>query len=164
MRFLVIIGFLLTGLMALFSFDTRHDFHTSLTEMRFNPETGSLETTVRLFTDDLENALSTANKRTVKLKDADADKLVRVYIQKHLAFVKGNEVVLAEYIGKEVEPDVSWVYLEYKEAGKLKGLDLLNSIFTELFDDQSNLVNIIYPDTRKTLLFNQKKKLLPFEY
>ncbi len=150
--------------MALFCFKAWHDFHTSLTEMRYSTRSHSLETSIRVFTDDLENALSKANKRAVKMNDADAGKLVKPYILKNFAFVKADKVVLAEYIGLESEPDVTWIYVEFKDPGNLSGLDLLNTIFLELFDDQSNLVNIIYPNDRKTLLFNQKKKLLAYPF
>lgn len=152
--------------MALFSFvptnRVRHDFHTSLTEMRLNTQTKSLETTIRVFTDDLRNALKQSSGKEVKLTDSGVDKLLKTYVMKHFAFVKEEQVIFGEYVGIEVESDVSWIYLEFKQVEDIHGMNLLNSLFFDLFEDQSNVVNIIYPEKRKTLLFTQKKKL--FEY
>jgi hypothetical protein len=134
-----------------------HDFHTSLTEMRRNASENSYEITVRVFTDDLVKALSTES--SVDLYKENAEKAIEKYFKKHFAFVKGKEVRFASYIGKEVESDATWLYFELNGVKELREYQVLNSIFLELFDDQSNLLNIIKGEKRHTLIFNQNKKL-----
>lgn len=58
---------LILGLFLMLSF---HDFHTSLTEINYNSQSRSLELSVRVFTDDLELALTNFNKgQLVKIED-----------------------------------------------------------------------------------------------
>jgi hypothetical protein len=163
----IYIAYIVTGLSALFSFSSVpvHDFHTSLTEMRYNSATKSLETTIRVFTDDLENTLKLSSGKTLfKLTDSDTDAILKRYVMKNLAFIKGEDVVFGDYLGKEIEEEVTWIYIEFKNTGNLTGKSLLNTLLFDLFDDQSNIVNIVYPDKKKTLLFSPKNKLYPYPF
>ncbi|UBM57699.1 hypothetical protein LAG90_12840 [Marinilongibacter aquaticus] len=145
--------------------DQRHDFHTSLTEIRMNAQTGSLEVTIRVFSDDFQRALENAYpEEEIDLNNAGLESLVERYIKKKFAFVKEKEVIFGKYLGKEVESDVSWLYIELKSPERLKGYSLLNTLFLELFDDQNNIVNIIYPDKKETLLFNKVLKTHPYPF
>jgi hypothetical protein len=125
--------------------------------MRWNATADSYEITVRVFTDDFAKALS--RESGVELNKEDSEKAIEKYFKKHFAFVKGKEVRFATYIGKEIETDATWLYFELNDAKELAEYQLLNSIFLELFDDQSNLLNIINGEKRHTLIFNQNKKL-----
>lgn len=141
-------------------FKSRHDFHTSLTEARVNQTNKSLEITVRVFSDDLELAIQKFSKQeSLKITDPQSDALIQSYFRKHLAFVKEKDVVFGQYLGKEVETDVTWIYIEIPKADRLKGFNLLNTIFLEVFDDQTNVVNFIDGEIRQTLLFSKKDKL-----
>ncbi len=145
-----------------------HDFHTSLTEMNFNSKTQSLEMTVRVFTDDLELALTTINNgKAVKIKPEDysTDALTLKYLRKHLAFVSpSKEVITYDFIGKEVELDATWLYVEVPAATNLQGYSIFNSIMTELFDDQTNLLNLIYPNKKKSFVFDKKTKVAIYPF
>lgn len=149
------------GLVSAFSnSDTKHEFHTSLTEMRLNSSTNSFEITIRVFTDDLQKAIQVEEK--VDLGSANTEKTIERYFKKHFALIKGKEVRWGSYIGKEVESDVTWIYLELPKANEMGEFQFLNIIFMELFDDQSNLLNVISGEKRKTLIFNAKSKLQNF--
>lgn len=145
-----------------------HDFHTSLTEANYNPKTKALEVTVRVFTDDLERALTKINdNKAVKVKPTDfsTDPLIFKYLRKHFAIVSPEKnVVSYEYLGKEVELDATWLYVEIPAATNLKGYTIFNSIMTELFEDQTNLLNLIYPDKKKSFIFDSKTKAVPYPF
>lgn len=147
----------------LFGFESKHDFHTSLSEFRYNKSHDSFEVTVRVFSDDLQKILDLSGEK-VKLESPNSDEVLSKYFVKKLAFVKDQKVVLANYIGKEPEPDATWIYLEFEKASSLKEYNLLNTIFFDLFDDQNNVVNYIKGDQRVTQLFNTKEKLHPFPF
>lgn len=145
-----------------------HDFHTSLTEIQYNPKSGSLEVTIRVFTDDLEAALTGLNqgkKVSLELNPKGADALIQQYLQKHWGLINPQRQIKGfDYIGKEPELDATWLYVEVPQAQNLKGYTLFNTIFLELFDDQTNLTNVLYPNQRKTILFNQKVKSAPYPF
>lgn len=151
-----------------FSAQTRHDFHTSLTEIQYDAKTGSLEVTIRVFTDDLEEALTALNqgkKVSIEQNAKGTDALIQQYLQKHWGLISPQRQLKSfEYVGKEPELDATWLYVEVSQAQNLKGYTLFNTIFLGLFDDQTNLTNILYPNQRKTILFNQKVKSAPYPF
>lgn len=141
----------------------RHDFHTSLTEMRVNAKEKTVEVTVRVFTDDLENALTkmAANQR-VRLEAADKhDLLIDRYLKQHFMLTTASGKPRPfRYLGKEFEADATWLYLEFPLTEPLAGAKLQQLVLLDLFDDQTNLVNVFYGnDEKRSFLFNQKNKL-----
>ncbi|MCP9748760.1 DUF6702 family protein [Lacihabitans sp. CS3-21] len=162
LRILLIFCFLNTN------WSPKHDFHTSLTEINFNPKTGSLELSVRVFTDDLELTLTNFNKgKLVKIEDPEAtvDPLIEQYIRKNLALISpGKEVKFGKFYGKEKEADATWIYLEIFDCKQLKNFTLYNTIMQEMFEDQTNLVNIIYPAQKKTIVFDSETKVSPWPF
>jgi len=157
LRILLVFCFLNTN------WSPKHDFHTSLTEINFNPKTGSLELSVRVFTDDLELTLTNFNKgKLVKIEDPEAmvDPLIEQYIRKNLALISPDkEVKFGKFYGKEKEADATWIYLEIFDCKQLKNFTIYNTIMQEMFEDQTNLVNIIYPSQKKTIVFDSETKV-----
>ncbi len=157
LRILLIFCFLNTN------WSPKHDFHTSLTEINFNSKTGSLELSVRVFTDDLELTLTNFNKgKLVKIEDPEAtvNPLIEQYIRKNLALISPDkEVKFGKFYGKEKEADATWIFLEIFDCKQVKNFTLYNTIMQEMFADQTNLVNIIYPSQKKTIVFDSETKV-----
>ncbi|HEY1056954.1 MAG TPA: DUF6702 family protein [Emticicia sp.] len=145
-----------------------HAFHTSLTEIQYNAREKSLEITIRLFTDDLENALTKINngkKVMIGGKNDNSDALLNKYIQQHFAIITPQKQKKAiNYLGKELEGDATWVYVEIPESQVMKDHTLYNDLMQEMFDDQTNLVNFFYAGSKKTFLFNSKIKSTAIEF
>jgi hypothetical protein len=143
-------------------FTARHDFHTSLTEMRVNAKDKTVEVTVRMFTDDLEAALTRANaNQRVRLEAKDKnDPLIDRYLKQHFVLLNAKGQRRAyQFLGKDFEADATWLYLEVPLAEPLPGTKLQNNVLFDLFDDQTNLVNVFYGgDEKRSFLFNQKSK------
>ncbi|MBA4850577.1 DUF6702 family protein [Emticicia sp. BO119] len=147
---------------------TFHAFHTSLTEIQYNAREKSLEITIRLFTDDLENALTKLNngqKIMIGGKNDNSDAVLNKYIQQHFAIITPQKQKRPiNYLGKELEGDATWVYIEIPESQVIKDHVLYNDLMQEMFDDQTNLVNFFYAGQKKTFLFNSKIKSTPIEF
>lgn len=137
-----------------------HDFHTSLTEINYNTSTKSAEISIRIFTDDLANALKTkinTNPRT--------DALISKYIEAHFGFLNAqNQKIVLNYIGKEIENDAIWIYVESPLSYPINKYSLQNDILFEVFNDQTNLVNLKYLAQKKTLLFKGSKTIHQLEF
>lgn len=144
-----------------------HAFHTSLTEIQYNAKEKSLEISIRMFTDDLETALTKANngqKVMVGGKNDNSDAILNKYVQQHFAILVSQKQKRAmTVLGKETEGDATWVYVEIPNAQDFKGNILYNNIMQELFDDQTNLVNFLQPNGKKTYVFNAKTKIAEIE-
>ncbi len=139
-----------------------HAFHTSLTEIQYNAKEKSLEISIRMFTDDLETTLTKFNngqKVMVGGKNDNSEIILSKYIQQHFAIISPQKQKKAlTILGKELEGDATWVYVEIPNSQDFKGQTLYNSLMQEMFDDQTNLVNLTYLGNKKTFLFNAKTK------
>lgn len=150
--------FLLSSLFLLTSFKPKHDYHVSVTQMQYNASSRSFEVSIRIFTDDLEKALSQSHsKQRFVIKDNDQnDRFVEEYIRKSFVLTdsqKRNAPI--KYVGKEQEADATWVYLEIPFQGALNGCKLLNVTLMEVFDDQVNMTNVKFQSEKRTFLFKK---------
>ncbi|MBO9637132.1 MAG: hypothetical protein J7576_03105 [Siphonobacter aquaeclarae] len=143
-----------------------HDFHNSLTEMRYNARTGNFEVEIKLFTDDLETALNKGNKGPkIHIQDNDKnDRLVEAYVRKHFKWSNPQGALRPyQYVGKQNELDATWVFLELPFSGPLPGCKIQQSALTDVFDDQQNIVNLTFGADKKYFLFNEKVTVRPVE-
>ena len=134
---------------------TVHDFHSSLAEIHYNAASKSLEVSLRVFSDDLNTALTKANSRTVRVdQTAAADALIKQYLDKRFAFTNAkNARKPIVWVGKEMAVDVTWLYFEVPLNENLNGMRFENSLLCELFEDQVNIVNLNYQNQKRTYLF-----------
>jgi hypothetical protein len=154
---------LLSGLSSL---TFRHAFHTSITEIRLNTKEKTYEISVRLFTDDLQTALSKDNaNQKFKLESKDKnDVFVEKYIKKHFGFVSPKNLRKNyTYIGKEQEGDATWIYIEMPANESLNNFKLQHDTLIETYDDQVNIVNIFLQNQKKSFIFNENDKIHELE-
>ncbi|WP_018477106.1 DUF6702 family protein [Pontibacter roseus] len=152
-------SFLLVLLFSLVStFANAHDYHASITDVRFNPRSQSLEVAVKVFTDDLEAALSRRFKTKVSYNKAEqVQQYVKEYLTNSLVFeLTPGKPLPANFVGTEQEADVVWVYLEVPvKQEALSHLYVRNVVLQELFNDQMNIVNLDYKGKVYSTLFQK---------
>ncbi len=142
-----------------------HDFHTSITDIKYNPRTQSLEVAVKVFTDDLENVLSRKNK--VKVTYSNSEKVntyLSAYLQNTLSFetTKGKPLKY-KLVGSEEESDAVWIYVEVPvSTPNLQQLYVKNAVLTDLFEDQMNIVNINYKGKIESMLLQKDDAVKAF--
>lgn len=136
-----------------------HDYHASITDARYNPRSKNLEVAIKVFTDDLENALSRKFKTKVTYSNSTK---VQAYVQEYLngslsfELVKGKPLAYT-FVGAEQEADVVWIYLEVPlKTETLSHLYVRNAVLQELFDDQMNMVNLDYKGKVSSMLFQKQ--------
>src|SRR5262250_2381514 len=140
-----------------------HRVHVSVTNLEFNQPRQTVEIVIRVFTDDLENALSLRAKRAVKIDPATAGKdrqvveLVMAYLRSSFELKnKAGRTVALSWNGIEGQPDMFWIFVKGRTPGGLEGAQLRNKIFCELFDDQVNIVNAKNQGKQVGLMFESK--------
>jgi hypothetical protein len=135
-----------------------HDYHVSVIQMQQNTTTKTLEISMRVFTDDLEMALSkdNSNKRfTISNQDRN-DEFLKRYLNRHFEVKDAKKQVKNfKYLGKEQEVDATWIYLEVEGVSDWKGMSLRNDVLMEVFDDQVNMVNFKSESGKKTYLYKK---------
>ena len=85
-----------------------HKVHVSVAQIEFNQKSQSAEIVIRVYADDLENALSQHNKRQVKIDPATAKKDKRIG-ETVLSYLRNNLELKAKN-GSPVK--LSWTGLE----------------------------------------------------
>ncbi len=149
---------LLTTSVFLIAASPKHDYHVSVTQMQYNTSSKLFEVSIRIFTDDLELALSKSNQNkrfTIRNNDQN-DTYVSAYLQKRFLLRNAQKgIQVLKYVGKEQEEDATWIYLEIPAPLPVSGLSLENSVLAEIFDDQVNMTNILLPSGKKTYLFKK---------
>ena len=137
-----------------------HDFHTSLAEVEYNTSSKAFEVSLRIFTDDLETALSQRSglKNLSLDKTKKHDVLIEAYIQDNFYLLNPkNQKVTISFYGKELETDITWVFFEIPLKKYKPGYKLRNSILIEQFNDQVNFVNLKYKGKKKSYLLKRDK-------
>lgn len=143
-----------------------HDFHTSLTEMRYNTKSKTFEISLRVFTDDLEKVLSATNqnKKFLVENNDKNDPIVETYIKKHFVVTNPkNQKLVINYIGKEKEGEATWIYLEMPVNESINGSKIQNNVLIDMFEDQTNILNIFVQNQKKSYLYNVKNRVFVVE-
>jgi len=140
----------------------KHDFHTSLADMNYNSKTKSFQIVLKLFVDDTETALTKSSGKSYSIgglgKNRNPDAALTAYLSENFILSKKNRKLPIEYIGKEVSVDMVAVYFEIPFSDNIKSYTFSNTIMLELFDDQSNIVNIQKDNKNKSFQFDSNKK------
>ncbi len=140
-----------------------HDFHSSFAEMYYNRQEKAFQVELKLFSDDLENALTKFSGKKYLLgglgKDRTYDEVLVKYLEQKFRLVHKKRKTLAtiHYIGKEIGVETVTAYFEIPFNDKLSYYELQNTIMLELFDDQSNIVLIQKDGKRKSFELNKHK-------
>jgi hypothetical protein len=142
-----LVSFLCGGYTTIDNRSDNHDFHYSRCELVWNPTTFTWQGTTRVFTDDLQSALQKANGLEMNLNLGDqlehleAETWISSYFQAHcIGSISTPEInsLHWNYIGKEVDFDLTYLYFESQPLLPHDRIDLSVTLFFELFDDQVN--------------------------
>jgi hypothetical protein len=126
----------------------RHTYHSSILELRLNPQQQQVELALKVFTDDLENALSRGRPQHLSLQDPRAVPLADAYLRSHLElalpYTSSRQLRLPltlQFVGMQAEKDAYWLYAKAKLPRAATAIWLRNTVLLDLFSDQMNIVN-----------------------
>ena len=151
--------FCLSSLIALFLGLTAaahaHALKLSVTEATYNRDSGRLELAVRLFADDLEEALTKDSGRRVPIDKPELlAPAASAYLRKHLKVRSaGGEVQSLSWSGAEVTATHVWLYAEVPLPGGLVGATFSVTFMHELFSDQLNSLKLRDGEFKQNLIF-----------
>lgn len=133
----------------------QHDFHLSNSQLKYKASNNVLQLSVKIFIDDLETALAERNIEGLYIGTEKEVEDSAIYINEYLIDVitisAGNDTLRSEFIGKELSGDLSaiWCYMRFDNVSDCTDLNVTNSIFTEIFDDQKNIFSFSTEEGRK---------------
>ena len=128
-----------------------HPVHVSVTNVDLDPETGIINVSVKLFSDDFEDLI--LRKYEVQLmitRQEDPGEHIAAldsYVADALQFtINGRETVEMNFSGFELNEEAIWLFYTYEYGGKIRKMMVCNELMPEKFDDQTNLMIISYRD------------------
>ncbi|MEM6342287.1 MAG: DUF6702 family protein [Bacteroidota bacterium] len=136
-----------------------HPFYFSLTQIDHNPKTESLEITLKIFTGDMEQALAVHGAGPLFLGEGKenkaADRYLRTYLERNFKLKVNGESRPYEYLGKEVELETLWIYVEVLSVPEVKEIEVTNKLLIEIYEEQQNVVQIKVGDQKKGALLRK---------
>ncbi|MDA0728351.1 MAG: hypothetical protein O3B70_02010 [Bacteroidetes bacterium] len=149
----------LAGLVSLLGWTANHNFHFSRTDIHWRESSHTLQTTIRVFTDDLEQSLddfrspnrskSSSLESLVPLRLGDerewvhADSLLFAWVKMNLNCASEGTPIHWHWIGKEVELDVTYIHVESQRLPRQPFHWFIeNKAMMDLFEDQVNEVHV----------------------
>jgi len=139
-----------------------HPFYVSICQVDLNQETQSLEISLKIFADDLILGLENAGASKLYLGEnkehKNADNYIFDYLKSSLKFSVNNKVAKYSFIGKELESDVVWIYLEITDIKTLNRIEVECKLLTEVLENQSNIIQINNGKKVKSMLLNKRKQ------
>ena len=147
---LIACGFLLAGFVL-------HKFYVSKTIIEYNSGTQIFEITTKLFTDDLDLTLSSFAGKQLHLgteqENTETSAFFEAYLRKHFTIVIDGVPVEWRWVGKEVENDLTYCYLEFYRTPEFSTLTVTNDLLMSNFDGQQNIVDLSMMGSTQTLVF-----------
>jgi len=145
-----------------------HPFYVSVTEIRQDPTTKTVQVSVRVFFDDLERALHTKYKTKVDIlkpvNKKQTDLLIAAYIKDHLKLKGNNKELSLGYSGYEIEQEAAWCYFETEAVEPLKSVSIQNTLLFEQHREQINMVHVIINNQRKSTKLDNPESQAAFSF
>ncbi len=148
-----------------------HPVHLSITNIDYNNSEKCFDISIRIFIDDFEMILENYYNEKINIgkenENPDTDKYIRDYIVKNLVLEIDNQEIKNKnylFIGRKIEDITLWLYFKIKYKEKLNYVTITNSILTDLYKDQKNLLIFTYNEIPKAEEFSCKETKKTFEF
>jgi len=141
-----------------------HEFHISKCNIDLSEKEQTLQITLHIFIDDLEEALRQLGKDKLFIctekEHEEAEKYILNYLNQSFTIEVNDKEVEYEFLGKEISQDLAatWMYLEVQDVQSLESLKVKYDLLTEVFDDQKNIIQIKGPNKQKGFFLFEKGK------
>lgn len=161
--------FLVFALIIVSSFYTlKHPFYISVVDIKHDTKQQSLNISVRLFTNDLEDALRKTTGKAIDVLNpknkAEADSIVFHYIKKRLAIQSNGKLQTLHFIGYEKEEESVWAYLEIQKCIKPKTIVIDTKLLYDYLPQQLNIVHAEINGIKKTSKVTNPDSKIEFSF
>ena len=150
----------------IFSSFLEHKYYVSTSLFNFS-EDSSLQITLRIFKDDLSNAISDTylDQKTddLNLIDELYFKQVDKYINSKISILIDDKKFEMDYLGLETKNDMYVCYLEIENLPIYSNMVISNKILFEIFEDQQNIIHVKRNDKRQSFIARNNNSFLTLD-
>ncbi len=134
-----------------------HRAQSVLSTVMWNAGSSMLEVTHRFHAHDAELALQqTTGVVQVDITQVKNQAQLMLYIEAHFALMDGAQKIALRPLGAEFEGEALLMYQEIKLKAPPQKLSIDNRILRDVFEGQTNLVNVRLAQKTRTLIFSGK--------
>jgi len=145
-----------------------HKFHMALYQIDFAPEKKMLQITSRIHIDDLNKALEKKHNKKMSIGDekqsSEESLLVKEYLMANFSIKVNDQLKPMIFLSQEIDGDELICYYTIKGIAKINALEIYNSILTEVFTDQQNMVNSNVSGGKKSFILTKTIKYKTLKY
>ena len=141
-----------------------HDIHISVTEMNIQDQ--DVEIAVKIFKDDLFVALlGHFDQKEIPEDVEHISLLVNQYVNDKLKISAQNRSIPISFVRIEPGFDAIWSYFTVPSRELLSNsLTIENKLLFEIFDDQTNILNVQLEDVKKVITFGHQTPSRELEF
>ena len=145
-----------------------HKFYVSVTQIDYVPSKKRVEITARIFVDDLEKALTKKHNKKINLTSTrelpEAEELIKGYLKENIKIFINKKPQAIEFLARELEGDVLILYTKIAVSKKINTFEIYNSLLTEVYADQQNIVHTNINGNKKSILLTNTELEKRIEY
>lgn len=144
----------------------KHPYYIGLTELNYKTVNKELQISIRLFSHDLEEAMSKHTQEKIDLlnpKDKDkADSLLLHYINETLDIRYNQKKIHPTYLGYEKEEESVWAYFELKNLSAPKQVRVTNTLLYNAFPNQTHIIRVKRDEKSESKKITNPEKTVEF--
>jgi hypothetical protein len=146
-----------------------HPFFVSVSEIEYNATEKTMEISCKVFTDDLEKALTKFTSGKVDVynpkEKAILEKQIERYITSHFLMKVDGKPVVMDFIGYEIEQQSTLSYYQVNQVNtKPHKVEIQNTIFYPDIEKQMGIMHVTIGGNRKSTKVDYPESYALFEF
>ena len=145
-----------------------HPFYLSVTDLKYDIKGAQILGMVKIFTNDLEEALYRSTGSRIDLINVADTAAVKArladYLSQHLVISVNSVTLEYNLLGFEKEEEATWIFIETEKCGIPVKIGVTNSILCDQFPQQMNIVHCRSGESEKSSRVNCPQSQLQFEF
>ena len=145
-----------------------HDYHVSTTQIQYSHEEREIKVSIKMFLDDLEASIDSNFTGTPDIgqetQHSNVDQWIQEYLLERFEIKINDKHLQLIYLGFEIEDDEIWCYLHNENTKRIKSIHIHNELLIDLFDNQSNIVQLNIGGKKRTKHFSKNRTDRTFKF
>ena len=137
-----------------------HRFYVAIYQVKYDSQKKMVQITTRIFIDDLNDALKKKYEVTTFIgseKESLQDiTFLKKYLTDKFKLTINGKPKNMNYLSNEVENNVLICYLNIKEVSKISTIEVENTVLTELYPEQQNIIQYNNNGEKQNLLLTEE--------
>lgn len=163
-------GLFLLAIIIVFSAfnNIKHSFYISVIDIKHDAKSHNLNISVKLFTNDIENALKKTTTKSIDVLNPKNKSEMEIelmnYFKQRLSIDVNLKPTKIDFIGYEKEEDAIWVYLEVKKVNQPTTLKINTKLLYDFLPLQTNIVHVEINGIKKSSKVTNPESIVEFKF